>query len=159
MFLGYPDSHSSDVYHMWNLKTERVVKSRDVLWLNKSYKQYYNSGSANDDDDDDLPLDTPDLDAGRVTEKAVAPDLSIEEETVVEDSNEPDTEPDTEPGSEEAEAPPILSIWQLREMRQLGRFFNPEAQQAVQSIDQVATRSMQSGLSSITTGDTVTVPE
>jgi hypothetical protein len=36
MFLGYPANHTSDTYHMWNLKTARMVKSRDVLWVNNS---------------------------------------------------------------------------------------------------------------------------
>jgi hypothetical protein len=63
---------------MWNLKTEPVVKSCDVLWLNKSYKKYYNLGPAEDYDNDDESLNTPDPDAGRVpSEKDDAPDLSI----------------------------------------------------------------------------------
>jgi hypothetical protein len=70
-FLGYPDNHSNDVYCMWNLKTERIVNSRDVLWLHKSYEQYH----ANDQDNEDYNVDdikTPDLEAGRETE-TVAP--------------------------------------------------------------------------------------
>jgi hypothetical protein len=40
MFLGYPNDHLSDVFRMWNLKTDLIVKSQNVLWLHKSYKTY-----------------------------------------------------------------------------------------------------------------------
>jgi hypothetical protein len=60
------------------------------LWLNKSNKKYYESGSVADYNNDDVPLGTPDLDTGRVTEKDVAPDLSVKEEIIAaEDNNEP----------------------------------------------------------------------
>jgi len=37
MFVGYPSNHACDVYKMFNLQTMRVFKSRDIIWLKKSY--------------------------------------------------------------------------------------------------------------------------
>jgi hypothetical protein len=33
MFIGYADDHDGDVYRMWNLKTETVHITRDVIWM------------------------------------------------------------------------------------------------------------------------------
>jgi hypothetical protein len=33
MFIGYADDHYSNVYCMWNPKTERVHTTRDVIWM------------------------------------------------------------------------------------------------------------------------------
>jgi hypothetical protein len=38
VFLGYLQSHSKNVYRILNLKTNRVVKSRYFIWLNKVMK-------------------------------------------------------------------------------------------------------------------------
>jgi hypothetical protein len=40
MFVGYPDNTTGDVYRMLNLKTQRVIKTRDIMWLNETYGQY-----------------------------------------------------------------------------------------------------------------------
>jgi len=40
MFVGYADNHAGDVYRMLDLKTNRVVISRDLTWLNKVYGVY-----------------------------------------------------------------------------------------------------------------------
>jgi hypothetical protein len=60
MLLGYPDSHANDNYRMWNLKTERMILSRDVLWLNKSSKTYIREATGDDilDDTDALKHQT-----------------------------------------------------------------------------------------------------
>ena len=34
MFVGYASNHAGNVYRMLNLKTKRVILSRDVRWLN-----------------------------------------------------------------------------------------------------------------------------
>jgi hypothetical protein len=38
MFVGYTDNHSRDVFRMLNLKTRGVINARDVIYLNKMYK-------------------------------------------------------------------------------------------------------------------------
>ena len=37
MFVGFNTDSGSDVYLMWNPKTNRVPHTRDILWLNKIY--------------------------------------------------------------------------------------------------------------------------
>jgi hypothetical protein len=37
MFVGYAEHHSRDVYSMLNLTTNPIIKSRDIIWLNKTY--------------------------------------------------------------------------------------------------------------------------
>jgi transposase InsO family protein len=41
MFLGYSSNHSGDTYRLLNLKTYKVILSRDVTWLNKTYGDYH----------------------------------------------------------------------------------------------------------------------
>jgi hypothetical protein len=38
VFVGYPSNHASDVFRLLNLKTNYVIKSRDVTWSNKTVK-------------------------------------------------------------------------------------------------------------------------
>jgi transposase InsO family protein len=40
MLVNYAENHQSNVYRMWDLKTHRIVISRDILWLNKSYGDF-----------------------------------------------------------------------------------------------------------------------
>mmetsp|Transcript_18815 Transcript_18815/g.23344 ORF Transcript_18815/g.23344 Transcript_18815/m.23344 type:complete len:1201 (+) Transcript_18815:436-4038(+) len=37
MMIGYADNHDGDVYQMLNPKTERVVVTRDVIWLHRMF--------------------------------------------------------------------------------------------------------------------------
>jgi hypothetical protein len=37
MFVGYPKSHASDTYRMWDPRSQRVHTTRDVTWLKKMY--------------------------------------------------------------------------------------------------------------------------
>jgi hypothetical protein len=38
MFVGYTEHHSRDVYRILNLSTNSIMNSRDIIWLNKTYK-------------------------------------------------------------------------------------------------------------------------
>jgi FtsZ-interacting cell division protein YlmF len=40
MFVGYTEHHSRDVYRMLNLTTNSIINSRDIIWLNKAYKEW-----------------------------------------------------------------------------------------------------------------------
>ena len=40
MFVGYADDHSGDVYRFLNIKTKRIIMSRDARWLNIIWKHY-----------------------------------------------------------------------------------------------------------------------
>ena len=41
MFVGYSLDHPTDTYHFINLSTKRIIHSRDVKWLDKTWGQYY----------------------------------------------------------------------------------------------------------------------
>ena len=38
MFVGYADDHAEDVYRFLNVKTKRIILSRDARWLNLMWK-------------------------------------------------------------------------------------------------------------------------
>jgi hypothetical protein len=54
VFVGYPSNHANDVYRLLNLKTNHVIKSRDVIWLNKTYGEWMKSKDNPKITDDDL---------------------------------------------------------------------------------------------------------
>ena len=41
MFVGYSLDHPADTYHFINFITKRIIRSRDVKWLDKTWGQYY----------------------------------------------------------------------------------------------------------------------
>ena len=45
LFLGYADDHSGKVYKFYNVQTRGVLLSRTVVWLNKTYGEYFNTQS------------------------------------------------------------------------------------------------------------------
>jgi hypothetical protein len=52
VFIGYDINHADDVYRMLNTKTQSIIKSRVIVWLNKSYGAWIkskNDTSVNDD--------------------------------------------------------------------------------------------------------------
>jgi hypothetical protein len=42
LFLGTTHEHTHDTYHFLNLLTNCIIMSRDVIWLQHSYGEYYN---------------------------------------------------------------------------------------------------------------------
>ena len=40
MFVGYADDYTKDVYRFLNIRTKRIILSRDVRWLNIMWKRY-----------------------------------------------------------------------------------------------------------------------
>jgi hypothetical protein len=38
IFVGYAENHSKEGYRMLNLKTNEIIKSRDIIWLKKMHK-------------------------------------------------------------------------------------------------------------------------
>ena len=39
IFLGYAKDHSGDVYRFYNMRTGKMILSRDVIWVNKTYQE------------------------------------------------------------------------------------------------------------------------
>ena len=61
MFLGYPEDHPGDTYKFVNMSTNKILLSRDVTWLNKTFGTYYDlpkgttTQVSNPDDWEDIP--------------------------------------------------------------------------------------------------------
>ena len=60
LFVGYPEDHAGDVYKLLSLTTKKIIKSRNVIWLNKNYSDYKKlvkvedtTVAAEDDSEDD----------------------------------------------------------------------------------------------------------
>ena len=41
LFVGYSTQHPGDVYRLLNAKTSRVIHSRDVKWIGKTWAEFY----------------------------------------------------------------------------------------------------------------------
>jgi hypothetical protein len=150
MFLGYAANHSPDVYRMLNLKTKRVIKTRDTLWLNETYgchtksvNSLKRSEALNDDDDYEGPIQAtsagdifiPDgfdfIPTGR---DETADQTATRTATTVLTTGREDDEPEEAIGDDTPEAQD-LNPKVLRAMKKLGSFFNPEAQSLVDATD------------------------
>ena len=40
LFVGYSTEHAEDVYRLLNPKTSRVIHSRDVKWIGKTWAEF-----------------------------------------------------------------------------------------------------------------------
>jgi hypothetical protein len=59
MFVGYMKHHSRDVYRMLNLTTYSIINSRDIIWLNKTYREWKdNKTTISNVEDDTIELPT-----------------------------------------------------------------------------------------------------
>ena len=105
MFVGYTEHHSRDVYRMLNLTTNSIINSRDIIWLNKTYKEWkQNKTTIFNVEDDILELPTG-VDKVKLTENAT--------KETEDESNKSDKKV-------------------FRAMRKLESWFNPEATKAVE---------------------------
>ena len=62
LFVGYSTQHAGDVYRLLNPKTSRVIYSRDVKWIGKTWAEFYtikmiDRASGYVDPDEDLQLE------------------------------------------------------------------------------------------------------
>jgi hypothetical protein len=70
MFVGYTEHQSRDVYRMLNLCTNSIINSRDIIWLNETYKEWKeNKATIFNVEDDILELPTG-VDKVKLTENA-----------------------------------------------------------------------------------------
>jgi hypothetical protein len=60
IFIGYSNLHADKVYKFYNIRTNKVFLSRNVVWLNKMYSEWMNMKShptsPSDSPDDSLNL-------------------------------------------------------------------------------------------------------
>ena len=54
MFLGYAQNHTYSTHHMLILRTKRILLSRDVIWLNKTYVEYVSKREHSKDESNNL---------------------------------------------------------------------------------------------------------
>ena len=62
LFVGYSTQHAGDVYRLLNPKTSRVIHSRDVKWIGKTWTEFYkikmiDRASGHVDPEEDLQLE------------------------------------------------------------------------------------------------------
>jgi hypothetical protein len=59
MFVGYTEHHSREVYRMLNLITNSIINSQDIIWLNKTYREWKDSkATISNPGDDTIELPT-----------------------------------------------------------------------------------------------------
>ena len=122
MLLGRAKDHNTDVHRFLNLTTRKVITSRDVLWLNKTYGVWKGIGQPThvepeSDEDEEL------LDPQRRVTRATT--LRENQTEFVPITPLPDTT--EEDLGETMFTPPPTNPKLATAMRQLGGWFNPEA--------------------------------
>ena len=114
MFMGYSVDHSNDVFRMLNLETKKIINSRDIVWLGKSFKMWSNSKLPNekvevDEDYDDF-----------VTEPSCVNQVNHDVEGMNQESALSEKSKDKV----------------YRQLKQLESSFNPEASRIIENIEQ-----------------------
>merc|ERR1712025_915237 len=65
MFVGYADKHAPDVYRLLKMSNKKIVMSRDVRWLDKTYNEWLSKTQENEihtsaaqrENEDDMDLE------------------------------------------------------------------------------------------------------
>jgi len=93
IFVGYPEDHHFDAYRIFMGDTKKIVESRDVVWLNKSFSVFFNKkGVKNvtpveeEDSDDELVMT-------RLVSDMKLKETSVEVEDVQEETSTDDVPP------------------------------------------------------------------
>ena len=114
LFVGYSTQHAGDVYRLLNPKTNRVIHSRDVKWIGKTWAEFYkikmvDRASGYVDPDEDIQLqEEEDQDIDEHDSEAIQVGQSQAEEP----TETPGGVADDEPVAQEQEA-------KLQQMSQL----------------------------------------
>jgi hypothetical protein len=109
MFMGYSINHAYDVYRMLNIETKKIINSRDIVWMNKVYKDWKDQKdkkkSEVDYDDDAVE---PKIQAANKTQNEAQEEKFLDEQKRAKD---------------------------YRNLRQLESSFNPEVAKIVERIE------------------------
>ena len=148
LYLGHAENHSAEVARFMKLSTKRVICSRDIKWLEKTFQEYQKSEGLYDDNDD----------ISNASHNSEEEEENEEEEE--EEGRTEQNEPQSETVSENVQQIPWLSRTTRsgtryapydepidttknesvrREMQKLSGFFNPEASKVAQEPDNVPT--------------------
>ena len=93
MFVGYALDHSGDTYRMWNMMTNRVLVTRDIIWLKHMYFVTPIPGS----EMVITPVIEKDTALNIKVGKSVGKEQEINVETVTEDDVDEDSDDDVTP--------------------------------------------------------------
>jgi hypothetical protein len=110
IFMGYSVDHANDVYQMFNFNTKRIIHSRDVVWLGKSYKNWMITNVPSKEEYDDGYVHT----IATFNQEANYP----ERIQVIQDKDQ------------------NIKSKVYRQLKQLESSFNPEASKIVKDIEQ-----------------------
>jgi hypothetical protein len=94
IFVGYPEDHHFDAYRIFMGDTKKIVKSRDVVWMNKSFAAYFNKKGVKNV----TPVEEEDLDDELVMTKLVL-EINLEETSVEVEETEKETSTEDVPPS------------------------------------------------------------
>jgi hypothetical protein len=108
MFVGYTEHHSRDAYRMLNLSTNSIINSQDIIWLNKTYREWKENKATIFNVEDDTTELLTGVDKIKLTENA--------RKETEDESNESDKKV-------------------FRAMRKLESWVNPEAIKAVENYN------------------------
>ena len=57
MMVGYAKDNATGTYRLLNLESNRIIKSRNVKWLNRTYSEYVKGGIDEIEDDNEFFTD------------------------------------------------------------------------------------------------------
>ena len=93
MVVGYSDDHAGDVYRMWMLDSKKILTSRDIIRLNKLYKEYmaepheregsntyFVGGVAIKQEPQETPVIAEEVTSNEVEEEVIEADAEVQEE-------------------------------------------------------------------------------
>jgi hypothetical protein len=80
MFMGYSINHAHDVYRMLNIETKKVINSRDIIWLNKVYKDWQIQKTKKMDEDDEDDAVEPKIQAASKSQEEVQEERVLDEQ-------------------------------------------------------------------------------
>jgi hypothetical protein len=98
MFVGYASDHAGDCYEMLNLKTRRILQTRDVTWLGRMYFEKSTGPNDGTPDGDSVADGTDDSDSN--TESEPEEPVAELETTVPQDMNEESNDPHEAPAEQ-----------------------------------------------------------
>jgi hypothetical protein len=110
MLVGYAEHHSRNVYTMLTLTTNSIINYRDIIWLNKTYREWKDNKATISNVEDDTIEPPTGVDKEKLTENATK-DKETEDK-----SNKSDKKV-------------------FRAMRKLESWFNPETTKAVENYN------------------------
>jgi hypothetical protein len=59
LFVGYTENHSHDMLRMLNLETHTIIHARDIIWINKTYKDWVIDRSRTSMSNEDAVIELP----------------------------------------------------------------------------------------------------